>query len=207
MARVLRIDELEPISVAGVRWRPLRRELGVTAFGVNAYSAGAGEQLIEPHNETGGAGHEEMYLVVSGRATFTVDGEEFDAPVGTVVFVPDPGSRRSAVARQDATTAIVVGGARGTIKPSAWEYYFAAQPAIDAGDPGRAYEIAAAGLDDHPDHAGLQYNLACFASLAGQSDRAVDHLARAVALDPAAREWAATDPDLDAIRADPRYPG
>jgi len=203
---VLRIDEVEPISVAGVRWRPLRRALGVTAFGINAYSAEAGEQLIEAHDETGGAEHEEMYLIVSGRATFTVDGEELDAAVGTVVFVPDPTSRRSAMAREDATTAIVIGGAPGTIKPSAWEYYFAAQPAIDAGDPARAYEITAAGLDDHPDHGSLQYNLACFASLAGQSDRALDHLTRAFALNPRSREWAATDADLDAIRSDPRYP-
>ena len=39
----VRLDEIEPISVAGgLLWRPLRRTLGVEAFGINAYEALAG---------------------------------------------------------------------------------------------------------------------------------------------------------------------
>src|SRR5439155_7145597 len=114
--------------------------------------------------------------------------------------------RRSALAIADGTTAVVVGGTPGTIRPSPWEYYFAALPAAEAGDPARAYEIAAEGLADYPDHPSLHYNLACYASLAGHDDRALEHLARAVELDPQTRTWAATDSDLNAIRSDPRYP-
>jgi tetratricopeptide (TPR) repeat protein len=209
MARVARLDELEVLHVAGVNWRPVRRALGITGFGINAYTAEHGEPLIEEHDETGGGagGHEELYLVISGHARFVVDGEEIDAPAGTLVFVPETPSQRAATAVADGTTAVVIGGVSDTITPSLWEHYFAALPAAEAGDPQRAYEIAAAALAEYPDHPSLHYNLACFASLAGDTERAVEHLARAVEADPRAREWAARDSDLDAIRNDPRYPG
>jgi hypothetical protein len=162
MARAIHIDELETIRAAGVNWRPIRRALGITGFGINAYTAGSGEQLIEEHDETGGGSghHEELYLVLSGHAAFTVDEDEIDAPTGTLVFVPEATSRRSAVALSEGTTAIVVGGNPGTISPSPWEYYFAALPAAEAGEPARAYDIAAAGLAGQPDNPSLHYNLA-----------------------------------------------
>src|SRR5213082_3415631 len=128
MARVIHLDELERIQAAGVNWLPVRRTLGITGFGVNAYRADRGERLIEEHEESGGGAgaHEELYVIVSGRATFNVDAAEIDAPTGTLVFVPEPTSRRGATSLVDGTTALVVGGPAGTIRPSPWEYYFAA---------------------------------------------------------------------------------
>jgi hypothetical protein len=206
MARRIHLDELDSVKVAGVNWRPVRRTLGVTAFGINAYTADRGEQLIEEHAEDGGgAGHEELYVVLTGHANFTVDREELDAPAGTLIFIPEPSSRRGAKALTDRTSALAVGGRTGTITPSAWEYCFAAQPAVDSGRPAEAYQIASQGLADHPDHPSLQYNLACYASLAGELDRAFDHLALAFQEDPRTREWAATDADLEAVRADRRW--
>ena len=35
-------------------------------------------------------GHQEAYVVIAGHATFSLDGEEIDAPQGTVVFIRDP---------------------------------------------------------------------------------------------------------------------
>jgi tetratricopeptide (TPR) repeat protein len=209
VARVIRLDELEPVHAAGVNWRPVRRALGITAFGINAYTADEGERLIEEHDESeGGAGHhQELYVILSGHAKFTVDGEEIEAPPGTFVFIPETDARRTAIALADATTALVVGGSAGAIKPSPWEHSFAAIPYAEAGDPGKAYEVASAGLAEDPDHPSLHYNLACYASLAGDTERAIEHLARAFEGDPRTREWAATDSDLDAIRSDPRYPG
>ena len=63
-------------------WKPVRRPLGMTAFGINAYTAAnAGDEVVEEHTEEQ-LGHEEIYLVIRGHATFTVDGEEIDAPCG-----------------------------------------------------------------------------------------------------------------------------
>ena len=197
-ARTARLDEIEPIDVAGVHWRPLRRTLGITAFRTNAYSASAGEQLIEPHSEDD---EEEMYVVVAGHATFTVAGEEIDAPTGTVVVCPEPADHRSAVAIADDTLALAVGNRPGAAgPPSAWEHRFAATPAAEAGDHEQAYAIAAAGLEDHPDEANLLYDLACYAALAGNRERALEHWRQALAANPRARQWAAEDPSLDSIR-------
>jgi hypothetical protein len=208
MARVAHLDELDTIHAAGVNWRPVRRTLGITGFGANAYSADRGERLIEEHDESGGGAgrHEELYVILSGHATFDVDAKEIDAPTGTLIFVPEPTSRRGATAVADGTTALVVGGSSGTIRPSAWEYYFAALPAAEAGEPADAYKIAAAGLTSHPGHPSLHYNLACFAARAGDTDCALQHLQKAFAGDPRTRGWAQSDTDLDAIRADPRWP-
>ncbi|HSL64945.1 MAG TPA: tetratricopeptide repeat protein [Gaiellaceae bacterium] len=208
-ARVVRLDELDRIDVAGVHWRPVRRRLGVRAFGINAYSADAGEELIEAHDETGaGAGaHEELYVVVAGRARFTVAGEEIDAPAVTLVFVPELGDRREAVAVEDGTTALVIGGPPANAFPvSPWEYYFATAPAREREDWDEAVAIVSEGLADHPDHPWIHYELACLHARAGRHDEALDHLARSVAADPKAREYAATDDELDALRDDPRYP-
>ncbi len=81
-------------------WIPVRDHFGIGAFGVNAYRGQeAGAPVISDHTELM-AKHEELYVVVEGHATFTVDGEEVDAPAGTLVFVSDPASRRSAVAKE-----------------------------------------------------------------------------------------------------------
>src|SRR3954449_56322 len=209
-ARVAHLSELDDIPVAGCHLRPIRRPLGITAFGMNAYSAGAGERLIEAHDETAGGagGHEELYLVVTGHARFIVDGEQIDAPAGTIVFVPDRASRREASATEDATTAVVIGGPQGAAGPvSPWEWYFAAAAYAQRGDWRGAYDFAAEGLADHPDNASMHYNLACYAAMAGLREQALGHLRRAFASDPRTREWAATDTDLDPIRDDPAYPG
>jgi uncharacterized cupin superfamily protein len=122
--RIAHIDDVEPIDFGGVGYRLMRRALGIKAFGVNAFTADAGAELIEEHDETGpNAGrHEELYVVLSGRARFTIDGSEHDAAAGTFVFVPDPASRRSARALEDGTSAIAVGGRVGeAYEVSAWE--------------------------------------------------------------------------------------
>ena len=153
----------------------MRRRLGVRAFGINAYTAAnAGDQVIERHNETGaGAGaQEELYLVISGRAEFTVAGETVDAPAGTLVFVPDLASERAAVAREPDTTVLVVGGpAAAPIPTSPFEYWFAAEPAYRAGDYDRAVAIASEGLREWPDHPVINYQLACYHALAGPAAR------------------------------------
>jgi tetratricopeptide (TPR) repeat protein len=202
---VAQLDDLDRIAVAGTIFRPVRRTLGVSAFGVNAYTAErAGDELIEPHDETsaGSAGHEELYVVVAGHAAFAVDGQEVDAPPGALVLVP-PGVKREAVARADDTSVLVIGGPPGAAGPiSPFEYWYAATPAYDQGDYARAYAIAAEGLAEHPENGTLHYNLACYAALSGERDAALRHLRTAFERDPRTRGFAENDTDLDSIRAD-----
>jgi hypothetical protein len=124
------LDEVEPIvfdSDDEPDWKPLRHDLGIGAFGVNARVApAAGDQAIERHDEApkegGTNGHEELYVVLGGAVRFTVGDEEFDAPAGTLVFVSDPDLTREAIASEPQTTVLVVGAARGVaFEPSEWE--------------------------------------------------------------------------------------
>jgi tetratricopeptide (TPR) repeat protein len=208
-ARVVHLDDL-PVLPGEFTWRPVRTELGIEAFGVNAYSAAsAGEQLIEEHDEVGGGAgrHQELYVVVRGHARFTVDGEDIDAPAGTLVFVPEPTSRRVAWAEADDTVALVVGAAVGeAYAPSPWEGAALAVAFAQRGDMARALELAREAAAAHPDHGKVLYNVACAEALAGDHDAALEHLGRAVELEPRTREWAADDADLDAIRDDARFP-
>ena len=206
---VLRLDEMEAVSVAGVRWKPVRRTLGIQAFGINAYVADAGEHLVEEHDERGGGagGHEEVYVVVAGRARFTVNGNEIDAGPGTLVFVRDPGARRGAVAAVDGTTVLAVGGAPSeAFRPSPWEWYFSAAPLAGAGDHAAAIEVMRDALERYPDNAATLYDLGCYEALAGRPDDALAHLTQAKELDPATAEWAEGDSDLDSLRGRPDFP-
>jgi tetratricopeptide (TPR) repeat protein len=182
----------------------VRRTLGISAFGTNAYSGDAGEHVVEPHDESG-LGHEELYVVVSGAATFVVDGETIDAPAGTLVFHPDPASRREATATEDGTFVMAFGGLPGAAGPvSAWEWVFAAAPHLQAGDYDAAYATTSRALEDHPDDGNVHYNLACIRARAGRTDDAFAHLERAFANEPRTLEWAVDDADLESLRDDPR---
>jgi tetratricopeptide (TPR) repeat protein len=202
----VRLDEIEPIAVAGLNWLPLRHTLGVRALGVNAYTASAGEDVIEEHTEQG-SGHEELYVVVSGRARFELDGEGLDAPAGTLVHLPDPATLRHAVAAEDGTTILAIGGKPGEgYEVSAWEWRFRAEQPRAAGDLERAEAILREGLEANPGDPATLYDLACVEALAGRHDEAIAHLHEAVAGRPEAREWAADEPDLDSVRARPDFP-
>jgi tetratricopeptide (TPR) repeat protein len=188
---------------------PVRIPLGIRSFGVNAYAAGEGGEVIEKHDElgAGAGGHEELYCVVRGNATFELDGRQMDAPAGTLVFVRDPAVRRHATAKAPDTTVLVVGGVPGqAFEPSPWEAWLEALPHYQVEDYRRATEVMAQALEAHPKNANVLYNLACCEARAGEADSAVEHLSRAVELDPRTREWAQTDADFDSIRSDARFP-
>ncbi len=203
---IVRIPEIEPISVAGVQWKPLRRKLGIDAFGINAYAAAAvGDHVVEEHTEET-LGHQEAYVVIVGHATFTLDGEEIDAPQGSVVFVRDPTVRRSAVAVEVGTTVLAIGGVPGAHTPSAWEWYFEAEKYRESGDHAAALELLGEAEERFPEHAGVLYSLACWQSLAGATDAAIASLQAAFEVDPKSARWAEGDADLDAIRGLPGSP-
>jgi hypothetical protein len=208
--RIVHVGDVEPVEFGGVDYRLMRRALGIRAFGVNAFTADRGTELIEDHDETGfNAGrHEELYVVLSGLARFTIDGGEHDAGPGTFVFVPDPESRRSAIALEDGTSAIAIGGRVGEpYEVSVWESSALATDLAVKGDPGAAADVMAEAVQEHPGHAGVLYNLACFEALAGRREAAIEHLGAAAAIAPdEVRRWAATDEDLDSLRDHPAFP-
>jgi hypothetical protein len=203
------LDELDEIPVEGsLVWRPIRRRLGVGAFGINAYTAAnAGDEIVEDHTEETN-GHEEVYFVVSGRTEFTLGGESLDAPAGTFVFIRDPSVRRGAVAKEPGSTVLAVGGPRGkAFTPSAWEHWFLAAPHAQAGDWAKARDVVAEGLAEHGEHPTLLYNLACYEARAGDADAALEHLRKSFERNPDLREHAKTDSDLDSLRNRSDYPG
>ncbi|HXV77359.1 MAG TPA: hypothetical protein VD788_13655 [Candidatus Polarisedimenticolaceae bacterium] len=126
--RVATLDDIprgaEP-GAGSYEWKPIRHHLGIRAFGVNAGIARQpGDWVVEDHTELddNASGHEELYYVARGRARFTIDGNELDAPAGTLVFVADPATRRSAKACEAGTTVLYVGARAGqafTVSP--WE--------------------------------------------------------------------------------------
>ena len=202
----LSLDEVEGIPVLGsLVWKPVRRTLGVTAFGINAYTAAnAGDDVVEDHTESP-LGHEEIYAVMTGHATFTVDGEEVDAPAGTLVYLDDPAQRRAAVAKEPNTTVLAIGGRPGRHEISAWEYFFPALPHMASGDYDTARRLLEEALTE-TDAAPVHYQLACVEALSGNADRALEELNVAVGAAERFRAHAATDDDLASIRDDPRFP-
>ena len=208
---VMRLDEVDGYADEGrPRWHMVRTMLGIESFGVNAWRATeAGQAIIGEHDELGegAGGHEELYLVLAGRATFTVDGEPVPAPAGSLVFVKDPRARRSAVADEAGTTVLVVGGRPGApFAVSPWERSAEALRYWTTGEWDRAIEVLETQLAEDPGNANVLYNLACAESRGGHREPALEHLVQAVELEPRFRDLAQGDADLAAIREDDRFP-
>jgi Tetratricopeptide repeat len=208
---VARLEEIRgPRSQHGYDWHPIRRHFRIHAFGVNASVARKpGDVVVDEHDEIGNGadgGQEELYVVVRGHARFEVAGEEVDAPAGTLVFVGDPQAKRAATAVEADTAVLVLGGRPGEpFRSSAWETSRFALERSEAGDHEGAVRLLEELLAERPDEPGVLYDLACFESLAGRTDDALAHLARAVELDATFRAHAGDDEDFEPIRDDPRF--
>lgn len=203
---VRRLDEFDvvPVTDAGIDWRPVRRTLGIRAFGINAYTAEPGKHVVEEHKEDQ-LGHEEVYVVVSGRARFTLDDDEVEAAQGTLVYVRDPSTKRAAIALEPGTTVLAVGGKPGAAyEPSAWEWIFAAAPLKERGDYAGALKIVREGLDE-TGNAVFHYHLAYYEALTGNRDAALEHLRKSVEHRPHTREWARDDENFAPLRDDDEF--
>jgi mannose-6-phosphate isomerase-like protein (cupin superfamily) len=199
--RVARLDEIEKRG----SFIPVREHLGIHSFGINARTQGEDGTLINEHDEAGG--QEEVYVVLDGTATFEIDGETFEAPAGTFVSV-QPEARRSATG--DATV-LALGGTVGEAYQAmdwgeAWSDHSESMTAYGEQRYADAAAAVRRALEQHPDHAGLNYNYACFATLAGEvDDETFAHLRKGVEGFPPFREQARVDEDLAAVRDDPRF--
>jgi tetratricopeptide (TPR) repeat protein len=198
----VRLDEIP----ASGNWSPIRRHLGVQSFGINAWRGDGGDDVISEHDESS-TGHEELYLVMQGRVVFTVSGEDVDAPAGTIVLVRDPAATRKAVAAESGTIVLTVGAKPGeAYHPLPWEANAEILPLFDQGEYEEAKRRLQALVAEHPESANPFYNLACAEARIGEAEAALEHLARAVEIDASVVRFAHDDPDLESIRADPRFP-
>jgi mannose-6-phosphate isomerase-like protein (cupin superfamily) len=122
--RVAHVSEIvTPAREPGTApWRAVRKHFDIGSFGIAAYTAeAAGEVFTGNHTELDTL-HEELFFVASGRAAISVAGETVDAPAGTFVHVPDPGTVRGATALEAGTVLIAIGGEPGkAFEVSLWE--------------------------------------------------------------------------------------
>jgi quercetin dioxygenase-like cupin family protein len=184
------------------------RTLDASAFGVGAsYQAKAGEAVVSEHDELGpGADrHEELYVVVQGSATFTVDDEEIDAPQGTVIFVK-PEATRKALATSEETIVLAVGARPGQVyrhSPAAELFEFFEH--YNAEDSEAALAACHVVLEKFPGNATVLYNIACMQSMLGRRNEALETLNTAIESWPKFKEWARKDDDFASLREDPRF--
>lgn len=200
--KITRLDELEKRG----RDIPVREHLGISSFGINAFTPGDDGRLIGEHDESG-TGQEELYIVIEGHATFEIDGETVEAPAGSYVYVR-PEAKRKATGEG---VVLALGATPGkAYEPldwgEAWKFHQESMTAYNEQRYADAVEAVRVGLEHSPDNSGLHYNYACFATLAGDtSDETFDHLRKSVELHESFREQAKLDSDFDSIRDDPRF--
>ena len=204
---ILSIDDLDrhegPTADAPVLL-PLRRRLGFRPFGLNCWTAPAvGKHVIESHSEIDG--DEELYVVLRGRATFTVAGQAIEGPVCTLVHVA-PGTPREAIAAEEGTIILAAGAKPGRVfEPAPWEDFAVAFSLRRSGERDEGRTLVEETLARHPGEWQGPYNAACFEALDGETDQAFDYLRRALDLEPKVREYALEDPDFALIASDPRW--
>jgi tetratricopeptide (TPR) repeat protein len=204
---VAHLDDIDEITDGREPWRPVRLHFGIQAFGVNAWTApNTGDRIINEHDESDGADpQEELYLVLQGRAKFELDGEQVDAPTGTLVFAR-PGVKRTAFAEEPGTTLLALGGTPGkAYQLDGWEAWAPLNPLYQAGKYEEAADRGRELIEAHPEYGALIYNVACCESLAGRTEDAIEHLRLAIDRNEGARKLAAKDSDLDAIRNEPAF--
>jgi tetratricopeptide (TPR) repeat protein len=202
---VVQLDEIDEVTDGREPWRPVRHHLGITSFGINAWTAGeAGDRIINEHDESDD-GNEELYFVQRGRAVFELDDERLDAPAGTFVVVR-PGVKRTAFAEEPGTTILAVGGVPGqAYEPDGWEIWAPFRPLYEAGAYAEVADRAREVIEANPQYAEPLYNLACCESLAGRTSDAIEHLRQAIARAEPLRDYAKKDSDFDPIRDAPAF--
>jgi len=202
--RIAIIDDLQDIPYRqDTHMRPVRHDLGITAFGTNAWTgANEGDRLLPEHRED--EGNEELYVVLRGRARFEIDGDSADAPMGTLVFV-EPESNRTAFAEEAGTTVLAIGSTVGQpYEVGGWEVWAEFHPAYEAGEYDAVIDRARATVEAS-EYAAPLYNLACCEALAGRKNDAIGHLQVAFQRRPDLRDLAKEDTDLNPLREEPAF--
>jgi uncharacterized cupin superfamily protein len=109
---IVNLSETSTVATEYGRWQALNGPLGLTGFGVNAFTADVGERVDNGHDETE-SGQEELYVVLAGSAVVTVDGVEHVATPGTLISAPDPAIMRSLRVLESGTRILCIGAGPG----------------------------------------------------------------------------------------------
>ena len=112
MGHLVHLSDVPEHAIADGRWQPLNERLGIRNFGINAVAMNPGEDADIDHDEAE-SGHQEVYVVVAGRAAFQLGDEQVEAGPGDVVAVPDPAERRNYWALEPATRIVCLGAGPG----------------------------------------------------------------------------------------------
>jgi uncharacterized cupin superfamily protein len=116
MGTVLHLSDVPATHTDAGRWQPLNDSLGVTTFGVNAVIMDPGEEADIEHDEAESL-HQEVYVVVTGRAAFRLGEREVEAGPGDVVAVADPAETRGYRALEPGTRIVCFGAGPGAEHP------------------------------------------------------------------------------------------
>ena len=203
---VAHLDEIDEFADGRCHYRPIRHHLGITAFGVTAWTArAAGDLVINERDEGDPTADEELFLVLRGSAVFELGADRVDAPAGTLVFAP-PRTKRTASAEEAGTIVIALEGTPGKgYKARGWELWAPLVPLYEAGEYAEVADRLQVLVEASPQYALLFYNLACCESLSRRTTDALYHLRRAIEMSEEFRDSAKSDSDLDPIRDEPAF--
>jgi tetratricopeptide (TPR) repeat protein len=205
--QILSLDELEPAlnhQRDGQKLLAIQRALDYRPAGINGWIGDAGEGLVPEHAED--SDNEELYVVVRGRARFTVDGTDIDATAGTLLHLL-PGESRVAVSEEPGTIVVVIGATIGeAFQNGGWTNFVIADALRREGRTEEAAVVIQELVELAPDVWYTHYNAACFHALAGNPDTAFRLLDEAARINTQeVRKWTAKDTDLDPLHDDPRW--
>jgi tetratricopeptide (TPR) repeat protein len=202
---VARLDEIDALNDGRYSYRPVRHHFGITSFGVTAWvGAAAGDAIINEFDEDS-APAEELFIVVSGRAVFELEGNRVEASPGTLVFTSQ-GTRRTAVAAEPATTILVFDGSPGkAYDATGWELWAPLRPLYDEGNYAELCPRLEEAIEANPGYPMLAYNLACCESLRGRPAEAIGYLRRAIDASEKFRADARDDGDFASIHGEPEF--
>lgn len=96
-------------------FRPIRKELGATAFGINQLDFPPNADRYPDHDHAED-GQQEVYYVLSGSGRLEIEGEDVELKPGRYVLV-DPETKRKVWAGEDGLSIIVVGSPAGAYQP------------------------------------------------------------------------------------------